>query len=154
MTLAGALGAALTAGAGGQAPGGGGIDAVRWMIGCWASTAPGDDTQEYWFAAGADAIVGINRSVRGGRLASYEMMVIRATAEGLSFTAKPSGQPEATFNAAAAAGDEVVFSNPAHDFPQRVLYRFRNGKLQARVEGIERGQTRGFDFEFQRVDCP
>ena len=123
------------------------------MVGCW-SAADGSDSREYWFAAGSDALVGMGRSIRAGRLAGYEFMVIRTTPAGLSFTAKPAGQPEATFLAATVTAREVVFENAAHDFPQRIIYR-RVGadSVVARIEGTVRGQARGVDFPFARVRC-
>jgi hypothetical protein len=130
------------------------IENVRWMLGCWASAAPSDDTHEYWFAAGGDAMVGMARTVKSDRLASYEFTIIRATPAGLAFIAKPSGQPEATFVAREVAGNEVVFSNPAHDFPQRVIYRSDKDGLRARVEGVQNGKARGFDIVYRRIPCP
>jgi hypothetical protein len=130
------------------------IDSVRWMIGCWASAAAGDDTHEYWFTAGADALIGLARTTKNGRLAAYEHMVIRVTPAGLAFIAKPSGQTETTFVARPLSGSEVVFENPAHDFPQRVIYRPANGALEARVEGTQNGKARGFDVQYRRIACP
>jgi hypothetical protein len=130
------------------------VQSVKWMAGCWASTAAGDDTHEYWFAAGADAMVGVGRTVKGGHLASYEHMVIRTTPAGLAFIATPSGQREATFVARAQAGAEVVFENPAHDFPQRVIYRLEKDSLKARVEGTQNGKARSFDVQYRRITCP
>ena len=124
-----------------------------WMAGCWAGTGQ-TDSREYWFAAGSDALVGLARSVRSGRLAGYEFMVIRATPAGLSFTAKPSGQAEATFIATRTADREVVFENAAHDFPQRVIYRSdTNEALTGRVEGTENGKQRAIEYPMRRTTC-
>jgi hypothetical protein len=50
-------------------------------------------------------------------------------------------------------GDEVVFENPAHDFPQRIRYRASGAALQARIEGTMNGKTRGIDFPYTRTNC-
>jgi hypothetical protein len=49
---------------------------------------------------------------------------------------------------------EVIFENPQHDFPQRVIYRKQgpNG-LHARIEGTHKGQARGIDFPMKRKLC-
>ena len=48
----------------------------------------------------------------------------------------------------------VVFANPAHDFPQRVIYKVASdGSLLGRVEGRENGREKGFDFPMKRVSC-
>ena len=49
--------------------------------------------------------------------------------------------------------NEAVFENPAHDFPQRVIYKRDGDKLNARIEGTKDGKTRGIDFPYTRIAC-
>jgi hypothetical protein len=50
--------------------------------------------------------------------------------------------------------NEVVFENPEHDFPQRIIYRLiANGKLLGRIEGVVDGTERSADFPMTRSDC-
>lgn len=57
------------------------------------------------------------------------------------------------FALTACAGDSMVFENPAHDFPQRIVYAFQaNGEWIARVSGQGKdGASRGFSYRFKRV---
>ncbi len=44
----------------------------------------------------------------------------------------------------------MVFENPQHDFPQRILYRKNpDGTLHARAEGERNGKLSGQDFHFR-----
>jgi hypothetical protein len=97
----------------------------------------------------------MSRTTRGGVTSAYEFMRIWQAADGsLSFTAQPSGQPEATFKLKSHTAVEVVFENPGHDFPQRVIYRRPGrGLLFARVEGESGGKARGFDYRMKKVRC-
>ena len=46
--------------------------------------------------------------------------------------------------------DEVVFENPTHDFPQRIIYRKgADRSVTARIEGVIDGKARGVDFPFK-----
>ena len=55
----------------------------------------------------------------------------------------------------AVSDSAVIFENPAHDFPQRIIYRRRGAdSLLARVEGMRGGRLRGLDFPYRRVPCP
>ena len=48
----------------------------------------------------------------------------------------------------------MIFSNPAHDFPQWIIYRLRGSdSLVARIEGTRNGQLRGIDFPMRRTGC-
>jgi hypothetical protein len=46
---------------------------------------------------------------------------------------------------------KVVFENPDHDFPQRILYWLEDADvLRARIEGTEDGENRGVEWTFRR----
>jgi len=71
-----------------------------------------------------------------------------------SFFAQPRGVAPAGFPAIRTTATEVVFENPAHDFPQRIVYRFEApATLRAHIEGIVDGKTRREDFHFVRGSC-
>jgi hypothetical protein len=140
---------------GGQAAPRASVADLQWMVGCWAGTSGDDDTRELWLPAGRDALIGVGRTVRGGLLRRHEFMVIRDTVAGVAFIARPAGQPEASFLLATLKDREAVFSNPQHDFPQRVSYRLlADGTLHARIEGTQNGNARGVDFPMRPVACP
>lgn len=45
-----------------------------------------------------------------------------------------------------------VFENKEHDYPQRVIYRFRDtDHIDARIEGERQGKLMGSDFPYRRV---
>lgn len=94
-------------------------------------------------------MLGMSRTVRTGRTAGYAFLRIAQATDGrLALHALPSGQPQAVFPLPRQDEDTVVFQNPAHDFPRRVIYRRigRNG-LHARIEG------KGIDFPMSRSAC-
>jgi hypothetical protein len=62
-------------------------------------------------------------------------------------------QTPVSFKVIRQTGDEVVFENLAHDFPQRILYRPLPGGLFARIEGSKSGGDRHEDFPMKRVSC-
>ena len=102
------------------------------------------------------AMLGVSRTVRDGAVVEYEFLRIVAAGDTLVYDALPSGQSRTEFRALPAGdGAEVVFANPAHDFPQRVAYR-RVGadSIVARIEGTRGGQARTVSFPFRRVSCP
>lgn len=124
---------------------------LAWLQGCWAADGGERGSGEHWMAPAGGSMLGMSRSVRKGRTAGYEFLRIARDTDGrLAFTALPSGQPQAVFPLLRQDEDTVVFENPAHDFPQRVIYRRigPNG-LHARIEG----KGRGIDFPMTRVDC-
>jgi hypothetical protein len=126
---------------------------LKFMTGCWAFEANGRTVEEHWLAPAGGSLMGVNRTVAGGKTTGYEFLQIRDLPEGLTYIAKPSNQPEAKFVLSSKTSDEIVFENKAHDFPQRIRYRLDGQMLRARVEGTMNGKERGFDYPFARTSC-
>jgi hypothetical protein len=103
-------------------------------------------------------MLGMSRTLRrnpgGDSTIAWEFIRLYARGIDLIYAAQPHNQPAAEFVSEKMSDGEVVFANPAHDFPQRIIYRrVRKDSLHARVEGMQNGRTRGSDFRYARVAC-
>jgi hypothetical protein len=130
------------------------VDQLTWMAGCWRQDAGVRVVDEMWMAPSGGAMLGVSRTIVGQRAVAHEFMQIREDGGRVIFVARPSGQPEATFTLVQSAAGEVVFENPQHDFPQRVIYRRAEGGLTGRIEGTQNGKPRSAEFPMRRVACP
>lgn len=126
------------------------VDHLTWLTGCWTMTRGDSIVEEQWLKPLGGTLMGISRTAKGGRVVEHEFLQIREVNGKLAYVAKPSGQAEATFPIKTISESEVIFENPAHDFPQRILYRRTPDGVTARVEGTRNGQTRGIDFVYTR----
>ena len=127
---------------------------LGWLTGCWATPGAEAGSGETWTAPGGGTLFGVSRTVKGGRTVAWEFMQIRDEADGTYFIAKPSGQSEARFKALSVTGTRVVFENPAHDFPQRVIYERRaDGSVLGRIEGLRNGRASVIDFPLSPSPC-
>jgi hypothetical protein len=126
---------------------------LAFMTGCWQFERNGRRVEEHWLAPAGGTLIGVSRTVAGGKTVDYEFLQIRDTPDGVTYTAKPSRQPEASFRMTSGTIDEVVFENPAHDFPQRIRYRVAKDTLHARIEGTMNGKPSAIDFPYARVTC-
>jgi hypothetical protein len=131
------------------------INDLAWLKGCWSLSRNGRETTEHWLKPAGGTMLGISRTVADGKTVEFEFTQIRQDANGvIVFIAKPSGQPEATFKMIKGNANEVIFENPQHDFPQRVIYRLQgDGSLLGRIEGVSKGKERAVDFPMMRVRC-
>lgn len=123
---------------------------VMWLHGAWAGTDDrGVRTEEYWTPARAGTMFGVNRVIAGGGTVFFENLRIEADADGgIVYLASPQGrQPPTSFRMVSAGPDGVVFENPEHDYPQRIIYRERqDGVLHMRIEGRENGRDKAGDW--------
>lgn len=128
--------------------------ALKWMAGCWEHRTNKLVVAEQWSFPRAGMMLGSGQTTRGDSTIEYEHTRIFERDGKLVYSAQPSGQAAAEFVADSVHGLSVTFSNPAHDFPQRVIYRSLSAdSLLGRVEGQRGGQVRGVNFSYRRVSC-
>jgi len=129
------------------------IGQVAWLQGCWQLTSGDRVIDEQWMAPRGGVMLGMGRTVRGGKLVEYESVVISERDGALAYEAHPSGQPPAVFTAKAASGTEVEFENLDHDYPQRVGYRREGDALVGWIDGMAVGKSRKVEFPYRRIAC-
>jgi hypothetical protein len=128
---------------------------LAWLSGHWAGTDGPLQMEEIWTSAEGGALVGLHKDVatRGGtpRMVSFEFLRIEATADGIAYVAQPGGRPPTRFSLVETGPRRVVFANPAHDFPQRILYWIDDaGALHARIEGPKGDKTIGQEWTWTK----
>lgn len=130
------------------------IGDLVWLAGCWAATGGEAGSGEQWTWPAGGTMLGTSRTIRAGKTVAWEFLRIAQRADGgLDYISIPSGQNQTAFKLLRSAPQEVVFENPAHDFPQRIIYRVDGDQLQARIEGERDGSLKGVDFPMRRVPC-
>lgn len=132
------------------------VDTLHWLSGCWRLSSPRTTVDEQWMTPNGGVILGMSRTVRGDAVREYEFLRIYASGDTLVYAAMPSGQQPAEFRAPprSVSPSEIVFENPAHDFPQRIRYRRASGdSLIATVEGDREGKRPPFVLGYRKVAC-
>lgn len=136
------------------------LESLAWLAGCWERVDAEAGSGEVWTALAGESLFGVSRTVRDGRTVAFEFLQIRRADDGaIELIAQPSGQASTTFRLIEAAEHKAVFADPAHDFPQRVIYQLRDPEhLDAWIEGTVSGEFRRIDFPLVRSQsaalCP
>jgi hypothetical protein len=130
------------------------VQDLAWLAGCWDSRRAERHINEQWMAPEGLTMLGMSRTVANAQTTEYEFLLIRESARGLEYVSRPSGQAEATFTSVRVSATEVVFENPTHDFPTRIIYqRQSDGGLTAAIEGTLNGQPRRIEFPYRPTSC-
>lgn len=125
---------------------------LGWLAGAWQFEKDGRVVTELWMAPEGMTMLGMSRTVVAGTTKEYEFVLLRETDDQIVYIARPSGQEEAKFVLRSLSDVEVVFENPAHDFPQLIRYRLNpDGGMLATIEGTVRGKSRRVEFPYRRV---
>ena len=136
-----------------QGAGAGSVADLAWLAGCWKMTAGTRTVTEQWMPPDGGTMLGVSRTVSGGKTVEYEFIVLRMGATGVEYAAHPSGQAGAVFTATKVSGDEAVFENPTHDFPTRITYRKLGTGIVATIDGMVNGKTRAITFRYSATEC-
>lgn len=100
-----------------------------WMAGCWTEAKGDRWSEECWTAPRAGSMLGSGRTGHGEQLRNWEVMQILTGKDGkLAFWGAPQGAERTAFALVTQTASEIVFANPAHDYPQRIRY-WREGEL-------------------------
>jgi hypothetical protein len=133
------------------------FDALAWLAGAWAGTdASGVVTEEHWTSPRGNTMFGVNRTIAGDETVFFEFLRIERDDDGLVYLAAPRGRAPATpFRLIESDGTRLVFENPGHDFPQRIIYDLQADgvTLELRIEGTDDGGERSSRWRLQRVDA-
>lgn len=125
---------------------------LAWLAGSWSSAQGGRVTEEHWTTPDDRLMLGMSRSSRNGRAESFEFLRIVARRDSILYVALPGGRGETEFALAELSDERVVFENPSHDFPRRIVYA-RRGRdvLVARVEGTREGRPAAEEWTWRRA---
>ena len=133
---------------------GGPLQQVRWLEGCWQLTRGTTTTVERWLAPAAGVMAGDSWTLANGVERPGETLRLFARGDTLVYEATPATQSTTEFRTTSAGGAEVVFANPAHDFPQRIVYRrVGSDSVIARIEGDRAGRRQPVTYAYAKVPC-
>ena len=117
------------------------LDGLAWLAGAWNGTSRGVEMEEQWTAPKGNSMIGLHRDVGKGRTLSFEFLRIEQQGDAIVYLSMPNGRSPATpFPLKEMTSMRVVFENPTHDFPQRIIYWKDGADLRARIEGTQNGK--------------
>jgi hypothetical protein len=125
---------------------------LDWLAGQWCGGEGSERVEEHWMSPAKNGeLLGLSRTLKDGRMASFEFLRIGDVDGVPTYLAQPGGRPPTAFKRTDGGERWVRFENPAHDFPTRIEYRREGETLQAQVGGKGRdGKEMRFTFDFVR----
>lgn len=118
---------------------------LDWLVGCWESFE--NYSKEVWVKNPDGTLLGFSASIERNEIAFYELLYIREVGGVLTYTAHPSGQNPAVFVISDRDEQRLVFENPQHDYPQRIVYEREGDALTAAISLLNGGRRLSFTQE-------
>jgi hypothetical protein len=131
------------------------LNELQFMAGCWSGSSGPVTFEERWMAPAAGSMFGISRTMKQGRTIFFETFAIfEKDGQAVMSVRLKDGATTTPFKLVQSANGEAIFSNPEHDFPQRILYkRMPDGSLKARIDGVNKGKQAFEEFPMKRAAC-
>jgi hypothetical protein len=127
------------------------LSALSWIAGTWNGVQGKVEMEEHWLPAKGNMMLGLHRDVVGQRTVMFEYLRIEATPDAITYWASPKGRPATPFKLKESRENHVVFENPDHDFPQRIIYWLdEHGALHAKIEGTQNGKPAAEEWTWRK----
>jgi hypothetical protein len=124
------------------------IERLAWISGDW-QTAPGGRAQieEHWTLPAGGTMIGMGRTVVGTKTIEFEFLRIEQRGDDIYYVAHPNANcPQTDFKLTRLTEQEVIFENPEHDYPKRVIYRKNADAIVASIDGGEATKSQSFPY--------
>ena len=126
------------------------INDVGWLAGDWQTPSGGlAQIEEHWTQPVAGTMIGMGRTVAGGRTVEFEYLRLEERGGEVYYVAHPKARcPGTDFKLTTVTAQSVVFENTQHDFPKRVIYKKNDGGgITASIDGGEGTKSQSFPYQ-------
>jgi hypothetical protein len=124
-----------------------------WMAGCWSGERGEERFHERWFVGDASTLLALAHTTKTGTMTGFEFLRVVVRNGHPVYIAQPGGAPPTEFAATSSGASRIVFENPKHDFPKRIVYvRVGDDRLTASIDGGGAGDKR-VEFAMAREAC-
>ena len=103
------------------------LSQFEFMLGTWSAEFPDAAFYESWTKESDTRFVGEAYTIKGGDSTPSETLSLEILDDGyhngVYYVATPIFQDSTFFLFVAGTNEDAEFQNPAHDFPQRIVYK-------------------------------
>ena len=99
-------------------------------------------------------MLGVARTITKGKMSEHEFVVLRPNGTKLEYAVRMNYQPMVVFTSTSVSSNELVFENPAHDFPKRLGYKLASPDvLGAWIDGGADAKGPRITYSYHRAAC-
>lgn len=124
------------------------------LEGTWVSTDPTGKFVEQWKGINDTLMEGTSYMILKGDTVFSENLKLILQGESVHYIPTVPGENDGKavrFTLTTKKLDSWIFENPSHDFPQQIIYNFKEkDSLIATVQGKDNGQFRKLEFRMKR----
>ncbi|WP_310379261.1 DUF6265 family protein [Flavobacterium sp.] len=131
------------------------IKLSNWLIGKWENKSESGNLEETWTKVNDSTFQGLSFYIKGKDTLHFESIVLQQNGEDLVYIPTVKGQNNdkpVPFKLTASTDKQLVFENPKHDYPQKIIYnQITNDSLVAEISGIQQGKPSSDKYPMKKV---
>lgn len=139
-----------------------GLDQANWFLGIWQNSTPDGVFTERWEQKNDSLYLGNSTVVVGKDTVFYESIDLQKTNNDWKYIVSVKNQASSTsasnneqpvsFKLTSVTPTQLVFENPQHDFPTKIIYtQINNDSIVAEISGIIKGVEKKELFPMKRI---
>lgn len=131
------------------------IKKTEWLLGNWANISPEGDMTENWVKVNDSVLHGESYFVIGTDTVFAETVVLDEVDDKVAYTVTVPSQNDAKpvrFDLTSITEKEMIFENPKHDFPNKIVYtQVKPDSLVAVIYGLKKGKPASETFAMKKI---
>ena len=135
----------------------GDLEQLDWIIGKWKRESRRGEVYEMWQRLSEHTVEGDSWIVSSSDGTSHpleSLLLVEMAGEVFYIPKVAENEYPVPFRLTSVESGRVVFENPTHDFPRKIIYQRKgDNALKVTIEGPGDGEeSRRVDFDFLRAD--
>jgi hypothetical protein len=130
------------------------IVVADWLLGNWENKSDDGDLLETWTKVNDSVYDGESYFIKGKDTLHFEKIQMKQKGEALYYIATVKGQNNdkpVTFKHNDTIQKQLVFENPKHDFPQKIVYsQITKDSIVIEISGIQQGKPSSDRFSMKK----
>lgn len=131
------------------------LENANWFIGKWENLTETARFEEIWSKVNDSTFLGESIVVIARDTVFYEKMDLFQKNDSLILKISVKDQNKekpVSFYMTKSNDNQLVFENPKHDFPNKIVYnKINSDSIVATIEGIKKGKTQSETFPMKRT---
>lgn len=131
------------------------IVVADWLLGKWENKSEEGNLSETWTKVNDSTFQGLSYFIKGKDTLSFENIILQQNGEDLIYIPTVKGQNNdepIAFKLTASTEKQLVFENPKHDYPQKIIYnQITKDSLVAEISGMQQGKPSSDKYPMKKT---
>lgn len=130
------------------------IKTARWLLGRWENNSADGILSETWKKTNDSTFQAESYFIKDKDTLHFETITLQQNGEELFYNATVKGQNNdeaVAFKLSNATEKELVFENPKHDYPKKIVYKqITPDSLMAEISGTQQGKPSSEKYSMKK----